>query len=112
MANITDTKSTTFGTPVKPAATTLTDLCTIGNGKEGHGTVRACNQSATPDKVRIAHIPSGENLGAQHYVVYDMEVPGNGVLEDDFDLAAGALIKVYSTNGTTSFTAEGLEVSK
>jgi hypothetical protein len=111
MANITDTKSKIFG-QAKPAAVTLTDLCTIAVNKEAHGTVRAANQSATADKVRIAHLPSGDTLADRHYVVYDVEVPGGGALDDDFDLDAGGVIKVYSTNGTTAFIAEGMEVSK
>ncbi len=96
---------------VKPSATTLTDLCVIGAGKEGQGTVKICNQTTAAETVRVAHVPSGESIDPKHYVIYDLSIPANGGASDSFDLPAGATIKVYSAAGHISFTAEGMEVT-
>lgn len=95
----------------KPAAATLVDLCTIGEGKEGQGLLKICNQAAITEKVRVAHVPAGETIDSKHYVLYDAEIPPNGRGDDSFDLPGSAKIKVYSLGGNVSFTAEGLEVT-
>lgn len=104
------TNSKIFG-QAKPAAATPATLCTIGVGKEGQGILTMCNQSSSIDQVRVAFVPSGGSLGVTHYVLYDTEIPARGVAEKSFDLAAGAIISVYSTFGNVSFCADGLEVT-
>lgn len=96
---------------LKPAAATLTNLCTIAIDKEGQLMLTACNQSASEEKVRVAVVPSGETINPKHYVLYDTPIPANGIGDKPFDLPAGAIMKVYSLGGNVSFTAEGLEVT-
>jgi hypothetical protein len=95
----------------KPVAATLSDLCTIGAGKEGQGLLRICNQATTDEKVRVAHLPGGDIFDPKHYRLYDTTIPANGIIDDPFDLPAGAVIKVYSLGGNCSFTTQGLEVA-
>lgn len=95
----------------RPAAATLSALCTIAAGKEGQLVLTACNQAATEEKLRVAVIPSGETLAARHYILYDTPLPANGVADKPLDLPAGAAVWVYSLGGNVSFTADGLEVT-
>lgn len=96
-----------------PTAATATTLYT---GAAAAGTVvssiNVANLSATNDTIRIAVRPAGATLANQHYQVYGMTVPSNGV----FTWTVGAtlantdVITIYSTNGTCAFSAFGQEL--
>ena len=95
-----------------PSAATATTLYTCGvtNGTVV-STVNVANTSATPDVIRIAVRPAGASLANQHYQIYGLTVPGNGqyAWTAGITLANTDVVTVYSTNGTSAFSAFGQE---
>lgn len=95
-----------------PSAATATTLytCGVANGTV-ISTINACNTSATADTIRIAVRPAGAALANQHYVAYNLTVPGNAqyTFTGGVTLANTDVVTIYSTNGTTAFGAFGQE---
>ena len=92
-----------------PAASTLTTAYTVPVGK--HATVRVlvCNRSSG-DTFRIAASPGGAAIEDAHYVAYGQLISANdSVSSVPFTVTAGDLVRVYSTNGTLSFSVTGFE---
>ena len=98
-----------LGTQTKPAATTLTTLCTGGTNGTIVASFSACNTTGSNDSIRVALTPSGGTTAAANYVWYDFVIPANSSLAETpgWTLASGDTIKVYSTNGNIAFTATG-----
>jgi glucose-6-phosphate dehydrogenase assembly protein OpcA len=97
-----------------PSAATATSLYTVPSSTSAVvSTINVANLASASDVVRIAVRPAGATLANQHYVAYNMQVPGTGVftLTLGVTLATTDIITVYSNNGTSSFNAFGSEIS-
>lgn len=68
------------------------------------GEIIACNESAVADTIRI--LIKENPLDPDIYVVYDLPMLPNSTYTAEFRdfIKTGTVVKVYSTNGTTSFT--------
>ena len=97
---------------VKPAATTNTTLYTVPAATQANVNIFIANQGSGEDKIRVALTPSGSSLASTDYIAYDVTVAGNSSLNlTGIALAASGFITVYTTNGTSSFVATGIEIS-
>ena len=97
-----------------PAATTNTDILTIGSGKQAVvSTVTVSNRAATSATYRIAVRPSGATLANQHYIAYDCTVGPNDTtaLTIGLTLTATDIITVYASNANLSFGIFGTEIT-
>jgi hypothetical protein len=96
-----------------PSAATATTLYTAAAAA---GTIvssiNVANLGGSNDVIRIAIRPAGATLSNQHYQVYGVVIPSNGV----FTWTVGAtlantdVITIYSTAGTSAFSAFGQEL--
>lgn len=92
-----------------PTAATLTALYTVPAAK--HATVRVlvCNRGAA-DTFRIAVSPAGAAIANAQYLAYDQPLEANDSASSvAFTVAETDLVRVYSTNGTLSFSVTGFE---
>ena len=97
-----------------PAATTNTDLYTVGSGKSAVvSTITVTNQASTAATFRVAIRPAGEALAAKHYIAYGSTVAANDLtaLTLGVTLAATDVITVYASTATLSFSAFGSEIA-
>jgi hypothetical protein len=97
-----------------PSATTATTLYTVPSATEAVvSTITICNQAASAATYRIAVRPDGASLAAQHYVAYDVSLPGNATdtLTLGITVNAADVITVYASTATMSFNAYGSELS-
>ena len=93
-----------------PSATTATTLYTAAtSGGTIVSTINVANLGGAADIIRIAVRPAGAALSNQHYIVYGLSLASGA----NFAWTAGAtlantdVITVYSTNGTSAFSAFG-----
>ena len=93
-----------------PSATTPTTLYTASNATIV-STLNVANIGGAADYVRVAVRPAGASLADQHYVVYGVQIPPASFLPITIGitLANTDVITVYSTTGTSSFSAFGSE---
>jgi hypothetical protein len=97
-----------------PSATTATTLYTVPSATQAVvSTITIANQTATAGTYRVAVRPTGATLAAQHYVAYDVSLPGNATdtLTLGVTLGATDVITVYASAATFSFNAFGSELS-
>ena len=97
-----------------PSATTATSLYTVPAATEAIvSTLTVCNQNASAGTYRIAVRPAGAALAKQHYVAYDVSLPGNAsdTLTLGITLAATDVVTVYASSADFSFAAFGSELS-
>lgn len=97
-----------------PSATTATTLYTVPSATEAViSTITVCNQASTAATYRIAVRPDGASLAAQHYVAFDVSLPGNATdtLTLGITVNASDVITVYASSATMSFNAYGSEIS-
>jgi hypothetical protein len=97
-----------------PAATTATDIYTVGAGKQAVvSTITIANRSATARTYRIAIRPSGATLANQHYVAYDVSIGANdtAALTLGITLTATDVVTVYASTTDLSFGIFGSEIS-
>lgn len=97
-----------------PSATTATTLYTVPSATEAViSTITVCNQASTAATYRIAVRPDGASLAAQHYVAYDVSLPGNATdtLTLGITVNAADVITVYASTATMSFNAFGSEIA-
>ena len=94
-----------------PSATTLTDLYTVGSGKQTTiSSVVVCNRSSVATSFRISvSLASEEN--PKQYLYYDTPIPGNDTLIATIGvtLAATDKLRCFATLATLSFSAFGAE---
>lgn len=96
-----------------PSATTATTLYTASTAS---GTVvssiNICNIGSANDTIRVAIRPAGAALANQHYQIYGLVIPANGVFTwtTGATLANTDVITIYSTTGTSAFSAFGQEL--
>jgi hypothetical protein len=97
-----------------PAATTNTDLYTVGAGKSAvASSLTICNQASTNVAVRVAVRPAGASIAAQHYIAYDTVVAGNDLLTltIGLSLATTDIVTVYANTTSVSFSLFGSEIT-
>jgi hypothetical protein len=96
-----------------PAATTATDVYTVGSGKSAViSTITICNRS-TAATYRIAIRVAGAALANEDYIAYDTTIPANDTiaLTLGITLAATDVVTVYASTANTSFNIFGSEIS-
>jgi hypothetical protein len=93
-----------------PTAATATTLYTATNATI-ISTLNVSNIGGAADLIRIAVQPAGAALANQHYITYGVQVPSGGVfsIQGGITLANTDVVTVYSTTGTSSFSAFGSE---
>ena len=95
-----------------PTAATATTLYTASNAVIV-SSLNVANTGGAADTVRIAVRPAGATLANQHYIVYGLQVPSGSFLTytGGITLANTDVITIYSTTGTSSFSAFGSEAN-
>jgi hypothetical protein len=96
-----------------PAATTATDVYTVGSGKSAViSTITVCNRAATAATYRIAVRVAGTTLANEDYITYDSTVNANDTiaLTLGITLAATDVVTVYASSANTSFNLFGSEI--
>jgi len=98
-----------------PTAATATTLYTVPAATEAIiSTINVVNTHAsTADVIRIAVRPDGATLANQHYLVYGLSLSAGATFTYTGGITVNAtdVITVYSTNGTSSFSAFGSEIA-
>jgi hypothetical protein len=97
-----------------PSATTATSLYTVPASTSAIvSTLNIVNLSTNADTVRVAIRPAAATLANQHYVIFGLVLPAKAqyALQAGLTLATTDVITVYSTNGTSSFSVFGSEIS-
>lgn len=98
-----------------PAATTATSLYTVPAATQAIiSTINVVNTHAsTTDVIRIAVRPDGATLANEHYIVYGLSLSAGSTFTytGGITIDATDVVTVYSTNGTSSFTAFGTEIA-
>jgi len=96
-----------------PAATTNTDVYTVGAGKMCTiSTIAVCNQTGNQITFNIAVRPSGATLTNSQYIAYGTPVNGNttSFITIGTTLGAGDVITVYTAAQGISFNVFGTEI--
>lgn len=93
-----------------PSATTATTLYTAPSATIV-STINVANIGGAADTIRIAVRPAGATLSNEHYLAYGVQVPPGSIFTytAGVTLANTDVITVYSTTGTSSFSAFGSE---
>jgi hypothetical protein len=98
-----------------PAAATPTSLYTVPSATEAIvSTINVVNTHAsTSDVIRIAVRPDGATLSNEHYIVYGLSLSAGSTFTYTGGITINAtdVVTVYSTNGTSSFSAFGTEIA-
>jgi hypothetical protein len=98
-----------------PTAATATTLYTVPAATEAIiSTINVVNTHAsTADVIRIAVRPDGATLANEHYLVYGLSLSAGATFTYTGGITVNAtdVITVYSTNGTSSFSAFGSEIA-
>lgn len=91
-----------------PSASTATTLLTASSATIV-STLQVANIGGAADTIRIAVRPAGASLANEHYIAYGVQVPSGAFLslQGGLTLANTDVITVYSTTGTSSFSAFG-----
>lgn len=93
--------------PALPAATVVTDLYIVPQRRRANAKLWVANQSAA-DSWRLAVSPLGVALDPSHYMIFDEPLSASGTVacsdeRQGIHLQALDVLRVRSTNGTTSF---------
>lgn len=92
-----------------PAAGVLTSIYTVPAGKRAVFRVIAANRGGD-DTFRVAVSPLGASITNAHYIAYGLAVLANdSVCSAAIEADGTDVVRVYSTNGTISFTVTGLQ---
>lgn len=97
-----------------PAAATLTDLYTVPNlAQTTVSTIVVTNHDPGNDSVRVSIAVGGATDSDEQYILRDFDLGSylNKPLTYGITLGQGDVIRVYSTNGTCSFNAFGVETT-
>lgn len=96
-----------------PAATTSTDIYTVGAGVQTViSTLIVCNRAATSASFRIAIRPNGATLGNVHYIAYDVAIAASDstTLTLGLTLDASDVVTVYASTANFTFSVFGAEI--
>ena len=98
-----------------PTAATATSLYTVPAATEAIiSTINVVNTHAsTADVIRIAVRPNGATLANEHYIVYGVSLAAGSTFTYTGGITVDAtdVITIFSTNGTSSFSAFGSEIA-
>lgn len=98
-----------------PTAATATSLYTVPSATEAIiSTINVVNTHAsTADVIRIAVRPNGATIASEHYIVYSLSLAASSTFTYTGGITVDAtdVITIYSTNGTSSFSAFGSEIA-
>lgn len=97
-----------------PLAATLTTLYTVPAATQvSTSSIVVCNRSATATSFRVAVRPAGAGISDEHYLYYDVAIPGNDTFVSTIGISLGAtdVVSVYATLATLSFNYYGQEVT-
>lgn len=97
-----------------PSATTLTDIYTVGVGKQAVvSSIIVANRSGSNQRYRISLAVNGAANDNKQYIAYDESISPNGVNEFTIGatLSAGDVIRVYASTANLSFNVFGTEIS-
>lgn len=97
-----------------PAATTNTDVYTVGTGKQTVvSTIVICNRAATAASYRIAVRPAGAAIANQHYIAYDVTVAASDSTTLTLGITLGAtdVVTVYGSTANLSVSIFGSEIA-
>lgn len=96
-----------------PAAATLTNLYTVPSATFAIiNSVVICNTGSSVTTFRVAVAPNGAADTLAHYVAREVQINGNSTTELALGITMDAsdILRVYSTSGTLSFNAFGVEI--
>ena len=97
-----------------PSATTLTTLYTVPASTEvSTSSIVVCNRSSTATAFRVAVRPGGAGISDEHYLYYDVAIPGNDTFVTTIGVSMETLtvVSVYATLATLSFSIYGQEIT-
>jgi len=97
-----------------PTAATATTLYTVPSATSAVvSAINVCNTGGVADTIRIAIRPAGATLATSQYIAYGVPLSSGAFLtiNSGITMATTDVITVYSTNGTSSFSAFGSQVS-
>ena len=95
-----------------PTANTNTTVYTVASGKFAVlSTVVICKRGSLAATYRLAVVPSGESLGAQHYIAYDAVLPAysSDYHRGGFTAAAGDSLIIRCSTADYSISVFGDE---
>lgn len=88
--------------------TNLTDIYTVGSGKETViSTIIIANRTASADSFRIAIRTAGDPISNEHYIAYDVPVAAN----DSTTLTLGITVEAADVVSVKATTADALSVN-
>ena len=97
-----------------PSATTATTLYTVPSVTSTVvSSINVVNIGGSTDTIRIAVRPAGATLANEHYIVFGLSLSAASTftLTSGVTLATTDVITVYSTTGTSTFSAFGSEIA-
>jgi hypothetical protein len=97
---------------LNPGAATLTDVYTVPPVTNAVvSTITVANRDATATEFRIAVSPAGAPISDQHYLYYDIPIPGNETFTTTIGISLETtdVIRVRATLATLSFNVFGIE---
>ena len=97
-----------------PAATTATDVYTVGAGVETViSTVVIANRAASPGTFRLSVRPNGAAQANQHYIAYDVPIAANDstTLTLGITMDAADVLTAYCSSADMSVNVFGTEIS-
>ena len=97
-----------------PSATTDTTLYTVPSATQTiASTLSIANLGTAATTYRVAIRPAGATLANQHYVAFDVPIPGNDTvgLTLGLTLAATDVVTVRAGNASVAFSLFGCEIT-
>lgn len=97
-----------------PSATTATTLYTVPSATSTVvSSINVVNIGGSTDVIRIAVRPAGATLANEHYIVFGLSLSAASTFTftSGVTLATTDVITVYSTTGTSTFSAFGSEIA-
>lgn len=97
-----------------PAATTNTDIYTVGAGTSAVvSTIVIANLAASDATFRIAIRPAGATIANKHYIAYNVTVGASDstTLTLGITLAATDVVTVYGSTSNLAFNIFGSEIA-
>ncbi len=97
-----------------PLAATLTTLYTVPGSTEAIvSTLTIANRSSVATSFRVALRALGASIADEHYLYYDIDIPGNETFAATlgWTLQATDVISCYNTLATLSFNLSGQELT-
>lgn len=92
-----------------PSAGVLADIYTVPAGRRAAVRVIVTNRAGS-DTFRVAVSPLGASIAVAHYIAYGKAIEANDSMSSaPFEVGATDIVRVFSTNGSISFTVSGLE---